>query len=115
MLQYHEALPSIIQLANYIKRKVCSTANTSCHIHAASITSADYIDIDYDTISQTVVLSGFWHAAPDPKGWIESIANSKGQANIEIGILAKEKAVQESEISLGGQLITLGRDTEFSK
>lgn len=76
--------------------------------------SANYLDIDYDTISQSLVLSAFWHSPPLTGAWDERIDNSQPSGKVEVGVLANEKPAQPAELSLGGFLAVLGEDSKPS-
>ena len=77
--------------------------------------SADYLDIDFDTISQALVLNVFHGTAPKLGGWTEKISKLDHFAKVEVGILAPESPNQPEELSLGGFLTVLGEDSKASK
>lgn len=120
-LQYYEVLPSIKHLAIYVREKICSRLDRSCQTDAVRIASADYVDVDYDTISQTFTFSIFYPNAPvatagkPTDGWDEVIDNYAGSIATEIGILSNEQPMQPEELSLRGVLITLGKGLKPSK
>lgn len=95
-----------------MRQKICSEKDESCRLRAASLKSVDYLDIDYDTISRSLVLSAFWHSPPLTEAWDERIDNSQASVTVEVGVLANEKPVQPEEFSLGGFLAVLGKDNK---
>ena len=97
----------------YIQQKVCGQ-NELCKVKANALNHADYLDMDYDTISQSLVVNAFWHVSPHSDAWEEKISVRQGSTKVEIGILANEKPTQSEELSLGGFLIILGEDTKLS-
>lgn len=101
-------------LATYLRQKICPEVDESCRFRTASLKSADYLDIDYDTISQSLVLSAFWHAPPLTESWDERIDNSQASLKVEVGVLANEKPTQPEELSLGGFLAVVGEDSKPS-
>lgn len=101
-------------LAIYIHQKICTERDESCRLRAASLESADYLDIDYDTISQSLVLSAFWHAPPLTEAWDERVDRSQASVTVEVGVLANEKPIQPEELSLGGFLAVVGKDNKPS-
>lgn len=101
-------------LATYLHQKLCPEEDESCRLRTASLRSADYLDIDYDTISQSLILSAFWHSPPLSETWDERIDNSQVSLNIEVGVLANEKPTQPEELSLGGFLAVVGQDSKPS-
>ncbi|KAI4123681.1 MAG: hypothetical protein LQ347_006059, partial [Umbilicaria vellea] len=110
--QYHQLLPSLAELKSYVQQKICSASDLSCHAKAVALHSADYLDIDYDAISQSLVLSVFRHASPSSGIWDETLRKVVGSANIEVGILANEKPTEPERLSLGGFLTVIGEDTK---
>ena len=78
---------------------------------ADSIDHADYLDMDFDTISQAFTLSIFQHKPLNTELWNDRISNREGQHAVEVGVLASQqplKAIEEQ--SLGGFLTTVGED-----
>lgn len=77
--------------------------------------SADYLDIDFDTISQALVLNAFHGTPPNLIGWTEKISKLDRFAKVEVGILAPESPNEPEELSLGGFLTVLEEDSKASK
>lgn len=103
------------ELTTYLHQKICPEEDDeSCRLRTASLKSADYLDIDYDTISQSLVLSAFWHSSPATEAWDERIHNSQASVKVEVGVLANEKPTQPEELSLGGFLAVIGEDSKPS-
>lgn len=111
--QYHGTLPSLQDLVTYIQIKVCAN-DESCKTRSKHLIYADYLDVDYDTISQSFIVSVFWHTGPSLGIWDERIDNRRGSVKVEVGVLANEKATQPEELSLGGFLVVLGEDKKPS-
>ena len=101
-------------LATYLQQKVCPEIDQSCRLRAASLRSADYLDVDYDAISQSLVLSAFWHSSPQAEVWDERITNSQASTKVEVGVLANEKPTEPEEFSLAGSLTVIGEDRKLS-
>lgn len=80
---------------------------------ALSLHSADYLDIDFDAISQSLVVTAFRQKPPPPGTWSASIERIGGSGKTEIGILANEDTVEPERISLGGFLTTLGESAQL--
>lgn len=95
-------------------QKIGPEKDESCRLRAASIKSADYLDIDYDAISQSLVLSAFWHSPPLAEAWDERIDNSQASIKVEVGVLANEKPTEPEELSLAGFLAVVGEDRKPS-
>lgn len=101
-------------LVVYVQQTICAD-DQSCKAKADALRSADYFDFDYDTITQSVILSAFWHADPMSGKWDEHIDNQNGSTKVEVGVLANEKPANAEELSLGGFLVVLGEDERPSK
>ncbi|KAL8796015.1 MAG: hypothetical protein Q9195_001591 [Heterodermia aff. obscurata] len=114
-LQYYAVLPSLEDLTTYVQQKICSRSNQACSTRATSLESADYLDIDFDTISQALVLNIFHGTPPKLTGWTEKISKPDRFAKVEVGILAPESPTQPEELSLGGFLTVLGEDSKASE
>jgi hypothetical protein len=98
----------------YIQQKFCGT-DDKCHQRAASILSADSVDINYDSISHALTMSGFWSQAPGGQGWTETIGKHEGGTDkVEVGLLGAEHANEPEEIKVGGLLAVVGQDEELS-
>ncbi|MCJ1388379.1 protease B nonderepressible form [Xylographa bjoerkii] len=81
---------------------------------ADSLSSADYVDMDFDAISQALSISTFRGEPPNQIGWTERFNNSGGAIKVEVGILATEKPTEPEELSLGGFLTIVGEDDKPS-
>jgi hypothetical protein len=80
------------------------------------ISSADSIDVNYDSISHSLTMSGYWSKAPGgADGWTEVIQKYQGaKGQVEVGLLGAEPANEPEEIKMGGLLAVVGEDTELS-
>lgn len=107
--QYYSLLHSLRDLVNYIQLKICPPSSQACFGRAELLLSADYVDIDYDTISQTLTLTSFHHVSP-PGGWTGHYSRPTRSTTVEVGILAPQKATQHGFISLAGLLAVVGKD-----
>ena len=124
-LHYHSLLPSLSRLIAYLQTQVCSHSDTdeekAC-IHNTSLLSiATTLDISYDSISHTLVLTTTWSAPPpiyfDPvtgdiyyDAWQVKITSSP-TSKVEVGILTQSAATDAHELSLSGVLTVVGEDT----
>ena len=107
-------LSSIKDFTTYVQQKGCSPSDDYCRDQVGALTLADYIDIDYDTISQALVVNAFRHGEQHSGAWNEKIENSEKIARIEVGVLAKEASTEPEELSFGGFLTVLGEDEKPS-
>ncbi|PLB43188.1 PIG-X-domain-containing protein [Aspergillus steynii IBT 23096] len=112
--QYHALLPSLDTLVSYIQNKVCAASGSEeCLRHAASLASADSLDINYDSISHALTLTGYWARSPSG-GWTEKIQKqAAGAGQVEVGFLGTEKALEPEEIKMGGLLGVVGSDDQL--
>ncbi|KAL4919473.1 PIG-X [Aspergillus aurantiobrunneus] len=112
--QFHELLPSLENLVTYIQQKFCLTDDKGCYNRAETILSADSVDINYDSISHALTMSGFWSGAPGGQGWTETIGKHEGGTDqVEVGLLGAEQASEPEEIKMGGLLAVVGKDHEL--
>jgi hypothetical protein len=112
--QYYQLLPSLKDLVTYIQQKICATSDRSCQAQAASLLSATYVDIDFDTISHALVFNGFWDRAPGAESWTETIPLRQKTDHIEVGVLTSEKAVDPEDLAFSGFLTVIGKDSKPS-
>ncbi|MCJ1382925.1 protease B nonderepressible form [Xylographa soralifera] len=113
--QYYQLLPSLQQLVTYIRAKICATLGDTCYTMADSLDSANYVDIDFDAISQVLSISTFRREPLDKIGWAERFNNFGGAVKVEVGVLASEKPTEPEELSLGGFLTIVGEDDKPSR
>ncbi|KAH0559885.1 hypothetical protein GP486_003597 [Trichoglossum hirsutum] len=112
--QYHQPLASLKELITYIHQKICPSSDSACHDRALALLSASYLDIDYDTISHSLVLNAFWEQAPDSGLWNDVFEVIGDKDKVEIGILANEDPLEPEELKLGGWLTVVGEDEKPS-
>ena len=98
----------------YVQQKICPKSDKVCAGRAALLRSATYLDVDFDAISQSLVLTAFYSSSPDFDGWTEKISRLDYSAKVEVGVLAPESPQQPEELSLGGFLLVLGEDLKAS-
>jgi len=110
--QYHELLPSLNDLVTYLQQKLCAN-DGPCKARSDTLRSADYLDVDYNTISQSLTVGASWHTSPNSGTWDHRIDNRGGSVKVEVGVLANEEATQPEELSLGGYLAVLGEDKKL--
>ncbi|KAF2715205.1 PIG-X-domain-containing protein [Pleomassaria siparia CBS 279.74] len=112
--QYYSHAPSLSHLVSYIQTKLCKSHSPWCKDAAASLLTASYLDMDYDTISHAVILSAYWEEAPNGESWTESISLSGSEERIEVGVLIHEPNPDPEDIGFGGFLTVLGEDDKPS-
>ena len=112
--QYYEDTTTLNDLVVYIQQTICAN-NQSCRNKADALELADYFDFDYDTISQSVVVSAFWHTGASSGKWDVDIDNRNATVQTEVGIFANQKPTNPGELSLRGVLVVLGKDEKMSR
>ncbi len=114
--QYYQLLPDLKDFGTYIREKICPALGDECSAIVTSVESADYVDIDYDTVSHSLTVRIYRSGAPLHPAWTEKISLRDNTSSVEVGILASEKSTQpEPEmLALGGFLTVLGEDTKPS-
>lgn len=113
--QFYSPLPSIAALPSYLAGLLC-TGNPSsedCKARVASIESADYVDIKYDAVSQTLTANVFWSQPQQP--WQETVRPMEGHGNIEVGVLGNEKPMDDESLTLAGVLHVVGKGDKLGK
>lgn len=104
-------------LIKYIQNTVCdqiSRDSTECHTQADALLSVDSLDIDYDSISHALTMSGFW-ANPPKGGWTAQFKKPSSAADqLEFGLLGAEPGLEPEEIKMGGLLAVVGQDKKLS-
>ncbi|KAI9374942.1 PIG-X-domain-containing protein [Aspergillus egyptiacus] len=113
--QFYEWVPSLDSLVTYIQQKLCSREDEECRRRAELVLSADSIDINYDSISHALTVSGYWSSAPEgQEGWTETIRkHAAGTDKVEVGLLGAEVGNDPEEIKMGGLLVVVGEDKEL--
>lgn len=113
--QYYQLLPSLEDFSTHITEKLCASKDPQCLARARLADSADYLDVDYDSVSQKLVLGTYRHQSPKADGrWNEGLERI-GDAKLEIGVLAPEVATEPEQLKLGGFLAVVGEDDRPSK
>ena len=109
--QFHANVPTIKNLVNYISRVICEPTADRCKSEAGELLDADYLDIDWDSISHTLVLKAFWSKSHMQGGvWREKHNLPQGEHALEVGVLVNEKADEEEELKYSGFLTQVGKD-----
>jgi hypothetical protein len=111
--QFYSPLASISALRSYVEKLLCAGSSDSddCKSKVGPLESADYVDLKYDAISQTLVANTFWSRPEKP--WQESIKSIKGHNNIEVGVLGNEKPMVEESLTLAGVLHVVAKDDKL--
>ncbi|KAJ5146264.1 uncharacterized protein N7515_000828 [Penicillium bovifimosum] len=115
-LQYHTHLPDIQSLVKYIENAICTNVgadSNECRTWASALLSADSVDIDYDSISHALTVSGLWIDTP-PGGWTDQFNKPASPTDqIEFGLLGAEAGLEPEEIKMGGLLAVIGQDEKL--
>jgi hypothetical protein len=114
--QYYGYLGEINQMLDFFKRRFCKEyGGRHCFNVARAFASSSYVDMDYDTISRSVILTAGWPQAEESnKGWTETIRLPSQEATVEIGVLSLEGNADPEDVQFGGFLTVLGQDEKPS-
>ncbi|KAL8706651.1 MAG: hypothetical protein Q9201_000285 [Fulgogasparrea decipioides] len=114
-LRYYELLPALEEFVTYIRQKICPKLDSRCLKESERLLKADYIDIDYDKASQSLVLTVFHHDSPRFNFWNEQIRLNHTVRKIDIGVFSNTKATDSSELALEGHLTVPGGDKQLKQ
>ncbi|CUS08202.1 unnamed protein product [Tuber aestivum] len=103
--QFYSPLRSASTFVGYLQNHL-SEEDTVRRSEVQSLESAEYIDVTYDAISQTLVLSSV-HAPKHPKWDGSSIVSAK-TSGVEVGVLGNIIPMEEEGLTLAGFIAELG-------
>ena len=122
--QFYTILPSLHQLVAKLQATVCRPSDTICTHSIALLNLANYLDIDFDSISQTVTLSPYWSKPPETllnpvedsvtyNEWALQIDSSPND-KIEVGVLkSSETPTEKPQIHMEGYIAAVGDDEKL--
>jgi len=82
-------------------------------VSAHSLLSASYIDLDYESSSESLIITSYWATAPEGKAWDETI-DYQNHERVEVGVLNPERSEEPHELKIGGWLTVVGHDVKPS-
>lgn len=120
-LQFYSRAPSLSRLVAWLQRDICNASNVVCRHDVALLNLADYLDIDYDSISHALTVTAYWSKPPavlmDPVGewttydhWNLAVDGLPNDRN-EIGILRTNPGQEPAQLHMEGVLTVVGEDT----
>jgi hypothetical protein len=111
-LQFYAYFEHIASIAETLNHMLCGEKQDAyCGNMVDEMTLASYIDVDYDAISQAVVVTAGWpHGHEGEKSWNDEIRLPSKDATVEIGVLSLEGNPDPEDIQFGGFLTVLGQD-----
>lgn len=110
--QFYSPADSIAPFHDYLRELVCgSDADQKCGSRIDHLQNADYVDITYDAISQSLVLSAFTSQQAEP--WQLTIAAPAPEQKVEIGVLGLDNAIDPEGITLSGFIHVVGVDNKL--
>ena len=68
------------------------------------------MDMDYDSISHSVVFKAFWARPPIADGMWHDTHRKASNDTIEVGVLMNEKPDEPEELRYSGWLTVIGKD-----
>ncbi|RPA98648.1 PIG-X-domain-containing protein [Choiromyces venosus 120613-1] len=108
--QFYSPLRSASTFVQYLQNHL-SEKDTVRRSEVKSLESAEYIDVTYNGIAQTLVLSSV-HAPNQSKWDGSSIANAK-TSGVELGVLGNITPLAEEGFTLAGFIAELGESDDF--
>jgi hypothetical protein len=114
--QFHTALPSLDHLVEHlIDQNYCSSRSTLCENTIRNLIKANYIDVDYDSISHVLNIKAFWSRSYQQNNfWTETHFLPAKGASLEVGVLVNEIPTEAEELKYSGILVQVGKDDEPS-
>lgn len=107
--QFYSPTTSVSPFHSYLKELVCRSSE-KCESRLQHLQSADYVDINYDAISQSLVVAAFTSKQTEP--WqltLQSLEVDK----VEVGVLGLENPVAPESFTLSGFLHVVGVDKKL--
>jgi len=108
--QFYSPLRSASTFVQYLQNHL-SEKDTVRRSEVQSLESAEYIDVTYDAIAQTLVLSSV-HAPNQSKWDGSSITNAK-TSGVELGVFGNITPMEEEGLTLAGFITELGESDDF--
>ncbi|KAG8165855.1 hypothetical protein KVR01_004407 [Diaporthe batatas] len=119
--QYYQPLDDLSLFTEYLGKDVCplpasassSSATSSCASRVELLSTANSLDISYDTISHALKVTGTWGFQEQP---LRVVAPEASNHRVEVGILATDKphGIEPHELGLSGSLTVLSQDKKPS-
>ena len=109
--QYYQPLARVSELAEYIKKNLCSETDVTCHTRIDRLDETTSLDISYDSISHALKITASW-----PYGKQPLRVEAQPRRRTEVGILAADKPanLEPHELGVSGLLTVLVQDSEPS-
>lgn len=109
MKLFYHPLKSIHHFSQYLSDKTCGTHEDACKSRFAELEKADYIDLKWDVVSQTLVGSAFYGDVEAGEEGL--VVGRRGQGErVEVGVLGVNEAMEEEGVTLGGVLQVVGEE-----
>jgi hypothetical protein len=119
--QYYQLLEDLSVFTKYVGKHLCPSPESassgpdppSCASRAELLSTANSLDVSYDTISHALKVTGTWGFQDQP---LRVVAPEATDHRVEVGILATDKphGIEPHELGLSGSLTVLGQDKKPS-
>ena len=103
-----------MDLVTFIQMRLCGEDQYPCRLRAHDLNWADYIDIDYDAVSNAFTIRAFWaNSRAEDLMWYEThLKGTDPSDTLEVGVLMNEIPDEEEELRYSGFLTQVGNDKE---
>ncbi|PWW76670.1 PIG-X-domain-containing protein [Tuber magnatum] len=108
--QFYSPLRSASTFVRYLQNHL-SERDTVRRSEAQSLENAEYIDVTYDGIAQTLVLSSVH--SPNHSKWDGSSITKAKTSGVELGVLGNIAPMEEEGLTLAGFIAELGESDDF--
>lgn len=106
--QYYQ-ISSIDGVIIYIQQKICDPEDVKCQFRALDLATAEYMDIDYDSISHALIIKAFWTRSSVGDGMWHEKHDKTANDTIEVGVLINENPDEPEELRYSGWLTVIGQ------
>lgn len=111
--QLYNYITTLNTFVQYVTSSICLPSSDDCKSRVQEVLRADYLDLDYDSISHTLILKAFW-SRPEPlkKQWYETHHLLASDSAVEVGVLLNENPDEAEELKYSGFLTQIGKDSQ---
>ncbi|KAL7275686.1 protease B nonderepressible form [Rhizina undulata] len=112
--QLYSPVSSLSTLQAYLKHLgVCPDDNAACNDQLSALTSADYVDLNYDASFGVVTISAFFSQPGKPWSETLKLTSKQSAGSLEVGVLGKDRSFEQEGFTLAGFSYTPGESEDL--